>query len=931
MRVYELARDLGQTSRELLAALEKMGIAVEDHASRLNEAEQAKVKQKFAKAPAAKKKKAAKAKAKPAPEKEPEKPAPAKARVVVKRRRAVAPQATPEAASPVIEEAAAVGAAPEAPTTAAAEAVGAPPVEKEPVEAAPPESAPSSVADTEPETAPVAEKTATPPGLTPRVTEDIIAQQATKKRVVIDLNPKPKAKPAPKPEAVEPEAPVAKTAPAEPKPRRAPLPSAADRVRRLQKGNLATPEGLTPHLGAAPEAPKERVIIELPKAAPAKSAKVEKKDRKKGREDAPAASAGTQRPGAGVGRTDALPAHKRKWQSFKGKKGKGRGEQRDPFSRRRGKTATAESSRPRVKAIRVQEGATVKEFADTMGIKAAVIIGELMKMGTMVTLNDPIDIDAAQLIAEAMDVKMEVVLEKTEEELLEVVEDAPESLKSRAPVVTIMGHVDHGKTSLLDYIRNARVVAKEAGGITQHIGAYAVESERGKIVFLDTPGHAAFTTMRARGAQVTDIVVLVVAADDGAMPQTVEAINHARQAKVPIIVAITKMDKPEANPDKVLQSLTEYELVSEEWGGDTQFCKVSAHTGDGVDSLLEAISLQAEIMELKANPDKSAVGMVVEARLDRGRGPVATVLVQSGTLKVGDFFVTGVHTGRVRAMADDMGNRLQEAGPATPIEVIGLEGVPQAGDTLIAVTNERAAKEVASDRHIKERARTLAREKKMSLDDFFSQVKEEEAAELAIVMRGDVQGSIEAIQEGLEKLSTSKVKVKVLHTGVGGITETDVMLAAASNAVIVGFSIRPEPKAAKLAEAEGVDIRLYNVIYNLMDDVKAAMEGLLSPEYKERSLGKAEVREVFQVPKVGLVAGSYVTEGTILRNCAGLRVVRDHVVLHEGPLNALRRFKDDVKEVKTGFECGISFERFNDIKVGDYIEAFAMDEIAAKL
>ncbi|MBI5137134.1 MAG: translation initiation factor IF-2 [Nitrospirae bacterium] len=893
MRVYELARDLGLTSRELLAALEKMGVTVEDHASRLSDEDIAKARQKLDKGAAAKKKAPARGGAAPAPEPEQEAETDlGKARMVVVKRRRVAVQ---EPARPVAVEAPAPSAPQEATATETA--------------------APKGVRHVSAEAA-----ASTPAGLTPHVSAEELTAQRTRERVVIDLEAhKPKARKA-VPEAIKPvEA---------PKRPATSLPSAADRVRTLEKGRLTAPKGLTPHMDEAPAAQRERVVIDLPQATPARPpAKVEKKERKKGRpEPAPQPPADTQ------DRSGGPAGHKRKWQSFKGKKGKGKGrEDLDHFAMQRRKEVPVEGSRPRVKAIKIQEGATVKEFADALGVKAAIIIAEMMKLGTMVTLNDPIDLDAAQLIAGAMEVNMEVVLEKTEEQLLEVVEDTPESLKSRAPVVTIMGHVDHGKTSLLDKIRTSRVAAREAGGITQHIGAYAVETPRGRIVFLDTPGHEAFTAMRARGAQVTDIVVLVVAADDGVMPQTVEAINHAKGAHVPIIVAITKMDKPDANPDKVRQTLTEYELVSEAWGGDTQFAEVSAHTGAGIDALLERILLQSEIMELKANPDKLAVGMVVEARLDRGRGPVATVLIQSGTLRVGDFFVTGTHTGRVRAMADDLGTRLDSAGPATPVEIIGLEGVPNAGDTLISVTNEKAAKAVASDRRIKERTRALAREKKLSLVDLFAKMQEQETIELPLVLRADVQGSVEAIQDGLEKLSTDKVKVRVLHTGVGGITETDVMLAAASNAIVIGFSVRPEPKAAKLAEVEGVDIRLYNIIYNLIDDVKAAMEGLLEPLYKERSLGRAEVRDVFQVPKVGAVAGCYVLEGTILRHCAGLRVVRDNVVVHEGPLNALRRFKEDVKEVKSGFECGISFERFNDIKVGDIIEAFALDEIAATL
>jgi translation initiation factor IF-2 len=884
MQVFELARDLGLTSRELLAALAKMDIEVEDHASILDAGDEKRIRQKFTKkAPATKKKKAAPA-AKKAAEPPKEKPAP-KARVVVKRRRAAARPAET------------------APAQAEAEA----PAAEAPVEAPPKKRSVKSAA----ERIAAAPAASTPPGLTPHVTEEE-APAEPKERVVIDLEPK-----KPKPSAPPKEAAAAKPG--------APLPSAGDRVRAAKPGAIETPKGLTPHLEAEPEAPKERVVIDLPSEAPARPAKPEK--RKRSRDAAP------PEPGGAPARPAPPPPGRRKWQSFKGKKGRGRGREErhlDEFTRPR-REGQHEITRPRVRAIRIQEGTTVKEFADALGVKVSAIIGELMKMGAMATLNDPMDMDAAQLIADTLGVNMEVVLEKTEDELLEVTEDAPGDLKPRAPVVTIMGHVDHGKTSLLDAVREARVTAGEAGGITQHIGAYAVDTNRGRVVFLDTPGHEAFTSMRARGAQLTDLVVLVVAADDGVMPQTVEAIHHAREAKVPIIVAITKVDKPEAQPDKVISALSEHELIPEDWGGETQYAKVSAHTKEGIPELLEKILLQAEIMELKANPDKPAVGHVVEARLDRGRGPVATVLVQAGTLKVGDFFVVGTHTGRVRAMSDDLGHKMETAGPATPVEIIGVEGVPLAGEPFNAVTNEKAAKEVAGDRRQSERLRELAREKKMSLDDLFSKMQEEETVELPLVIRGDVQGSVEAIQDALTKLSTDQVRVKVLHTGVGGITETDVMLASASNAIIIGFSVRPEPKASKLAESEGVDIRGYNVIYDLVEDVKAAMEGLLKPHIKEKVLGRAEVREVFQIPKVGAVAGCFVLDGTIQRNCDGLRVLRDNVIVHEGPLNALRRFKEDVKEVAKGYECGVSFERFNDVKVGDVIEAFALEEVAAKL
>ncbi|MDH4229710.1 MAG: translation initiation factor IF-2 [Nitrospirota bacterium] len=944
MRVFELARDLEVTSRELLAVLGKMGVSVEDHASRLSDEDVARVRQKLGKAVAAPKpqrKSRSKAASQP-PAPPQESPAEPRVRVLVKRRRA-----GQGAEADVAQEAAAAAHAPETHPSGHADDAPADVHADTPTQVTPEAepAPPRTQARKGPETrgggilkkgVGSRQDSPTPPGLTPHLSAEEMQNTPQRQRVVIDLEAHKPRKPARADKVVapveEPAAPEAEPAEIAAPRRPTALPSAGDRVRTARTGDIATPHGLTPHLDMSSQPQRERVVIDLPSPAPpATRAKPEKRERKK-RETGAATPAATTTPAAEPGR-GAADAHKRKWQSFKGKKGKGRGRDDfdEQFSRPERKNFASETSRPRVRAIRIQEGVTVKEFADALGIKVGSVIGELLKMGALATLNDPVDLDAAQLIASDLGVNMEVVLDKTEDELLQVLQDTPEQLKSRPPVVTIMGHVDHGKTSLLDAIRASRVVAGEAGGITQHIGAYLVETSQGQIVFLDTPGHEAFTAMRARGAQVTDIVVLVVAADDGIMPQTAEAIAHAREAGVPIIVAITKVDKPDANPERVTQQMTEYNLVPEEWGGDVQFARVSAHTRQGLDELLAKILLQAEVLELQANPDKPATGHVVEARLDRGRGPVATVLVQAGTLRVGDFFVVGQHTGRVRAMHDDLGIRMDSAGPAIPVEIIGLEGVPSAGDPFNAVTNERSAKDVANTRRASERSRELAREKKMSLDDLFKRMQQQEVMELAVVLRGDVQGSVEAIREGLEKLSTDRVKVKVLHTGVGGITETDVMLASASKAVVIGFSVRPEPKAARLAEQEGVDIRLYSIIYNLLDDVKAAMQGLLAPEYKERTLGRAEVREVFQVPKVGAVAGCSVVDGTILRACAGLRVIRDNVVVHEGKLSQLRRFKEDVKEVRQGYECGISFERFSDIKVGDVIEAYAMDEVAAKM
>ncbi len=491
--------------------------------------------------------------------------------------------------------------------------------------------------------------------------------------------------------------------------------------------------------------------------------------------------------------------------------------------------------------------------------------------------------------------------------------------------------MDHGKTSLLDSIRETNVVSREAGGITQHIGAYQVSLKGRDITFLDTPGHAAFTAMRARGAQVTDIVVLVVAADDGVMPQTREAVSHAKAAGVPIIVAINKIDKPDAKPDRVKQELAEFELTPEEWGGQTIFCEVSAKKKIGLEHLLEMILIQADVLELKANPEKMARGAVIEAKLDRGRGPVATVLVQSGTLKVGDFFVTGAQFGKVRALINDKGERIESAGPSRPAEVIGFSSVPLAGDRFAVIEEERKARQIAELRQTKQRSTEMGSLKKVTLEDLHSQIQEGMVKELNIVIKADVSGSAGAIVDSLEKLSTTAVKLKVIHSSVGAITETDVMLAAASNAIIIGFSVRAEPKATELAQREGVDIRLYNIIYNAIDDIKAAMEGLLEPTLKERILGRAEVRQTFHVSKIGTIAGSYVIDGVMTRQNDGVRVLRDNVLVYTGKLHSLKRFKDDVREVQTGYECGIGVENFNDLKVGDIIEAYVIDKVAAKL
>lgn len=592
-----------------------------------------------------------------------------------------------------------------------------------------------------------------------------------------------------------------------------------------------------------------------------------------------------------------------------------------------------EITKPRRKSVKLSAGVSVKEFAELIGQRPADVVRKLMEMGQMVTFNQSINLEAASLIAEEYGTKVEVSTEKAGEALLEEAAQSSgeEHAVPRPPVVTIMGHVDHGKTSLLDAIRQTKVAEGEAGGITQHIGAYMVGVRDKQVTFLDTPGHEAFTAMRARGAKATDIVILVVAADDGVMPQTVEAIHHAKAAGVPLIVAINKVDKPGANVDRVKNALTEHGLVAESWGGDTIMVEVSAKQRTGLDHLLEMILLQAEVLELKADPERMAKGLVIEAKLDRGRGPIATVLVQSGTLHVGDAFVVGNFSGRVRALITDTGKKTVEAGPSVPVEVIGLPGVPSAGDVFTIVKDERVAREIAQERAMKQRAADLAGPAKVSLDDLFAKIQEGNVKELPIVIKADVQGSAEALAAAVEKMPAGAVKLRVMHTGVGGITETDILLAAASKAIVIGFNIRPEPKAAALAEREGVDVRLYSIIYDALNDIRAAMEGLLEPTLKERVLGRAEVRQMFTIPKAGLVAGCYVVDGAISRASAGVRVIRDSVVVYEGKLGSLRRFKDDVREVQQGYECGITVENFNDLKAGDIIEAFAIDKVAAKL
>lgn len=582
--------------------------------------------------------------------------------------------------------------------------------------------------------------------------------------------------------------------------------------------------------------------------------------------------------------------------------------------------------------ITYEEGITVGELADKINKDASEIIKKLFLLGVVANINQGLDTETVELICADYDIESELEVHVDAMDLenyFDVEDENDESLIERPAVVTIMGHVDHGKTTLLDSIRNTRVTAGEAGGITQHIGAYQIENNNKKITFLDTPGHAAFTTMRARGAQVTDITILVVAADDGVMPQTIEAINHAKAAEVPIIVAVNKVDKPTANPDRVMQELGEHGLYPEDWGGDTIFVQLSAIQGDGIDDLLEMIGLVSEIEELKAKPDRAAVGTVIEAELDKSRGPAASLLVQNGTLEVGDSLVVGNTYGRVRAMVSDLGKRIKSAGPSTPVEITGLHDVPQAGDRFVVFKNEKQARQIGEKRQQDNILKQRQDSKSVSLDNLFEQMKQGEMKDLNIIIKGDVQGSVEALAVSLMKIDVEGVNVRIIHTAVGAINASDVTLAAASNGIIIGFNVRPDAGAKRAAEEENVDMRLHRIIYKVIEEIESAMKGLLDPEYEEKVIGQAEVRQTFKVSKVGTIAGSYVTEGKITRD-SRVRIIRDGIVIFEGELDTLKRFKDDAKEVATGYECGITIEKFNDIKEGDIFEAFKMVEIERK-
>ena len=629
------------------------------------------------------------------------------------------------------------------------------------------------------------------------------------------------------------------------------------------------------------------------------------------------------------GRRDNMSAGKEKFRNQKGGKNANLSNKRKQEEAEKMRRLQLEVIKKTPLKVQIPDEISVGELASRMKKTGAEVVKCLMKNGVMASLSQMIDFDTASFVAEELGCKVEKeVVVTIEERLIDDHVDTEEELALRAPVVVVMGHVDHGKTSLLDYVRNASVAAGEAGGITQHIGAYQVQINGKPITFLDTPGHEAFTSMRARGAMITDIAILVVAADDGIKPQTVESINHAKAAGIPVIVAINKMDKPEANPERIKQQLTEYELVAEDWGGDTIICPISAKTGMGIDNLLEMVALTAEVGELKANANRAASGTVIEARLDKGRGPIATLLVQNGTLRQGDIIIAGTTVGRVRAMVNDKGQRMTEAGPSVPVEITGLSEVPVAGATFNAVADERLARELVEQRKAEEKAKANAPVTSVSLEDLFNQIQAGEMKNLNIIVKADVQGSVEAVKASLEKISNDEVRVRVIHGAVGAISESDIMLASTSNAIIVGFNVRPDAAARDSAARNHVDMRMYRVIYDAIDEISAAMKGMLAPKFREAIIGHAEIRQTYKVSSVGTVAGCYVTDGKIQRSCE-VRIVRDGIVVHEGHLASLQRFKDAVKEVASGYECGLNFEKYNDIKEGDIVEAFVMEQIQA--
>ena len=876
IRVYELARDLNMTNKSLIEKIKDMDIDVEikSHMSALEDEAVAQIKAGLF---GQKSETVVETRVKPT--------------VIRRRKKTVTVEVPPE-----------IEAAEEAPAeaeTAPAEEPSTPPTSAEPVAT----ETPAATAETEIETKVEAEKEA-----------DKAAEPEAPATVET---------PAPEPVAAEPSVEVKSKQAL----KKAKKKDQAATIIRMPVPSAAKEPAAEPLRGKAPVRPAEKVVALRPappsRGAPGEEPTKEAKKKKKKRQ-AEGAEADNKffKKKISFRKKEVIEGAALYGSRQRPRKGKKGGKAKAAGPAQKTQITTAKAIKRRVK---IDEAIVLSDLAKRMGIKAGEMIKTLMGMGVMTTVNQTIDFDTAALVAAEFDYEVELAAFE-EETFLKVEADDPTRQIERSPVVTIMGHVDHGKTSLLDVIRKTRITDIEAGGITQHIGAYHVITDKGKIAFLDTPGHEAFTAMRARGAQVTDIVVLVVAADDGAMPQTIEAINHARAANVPIIVAVNKIDKDNANTDRVYRELAEQGLTPEDWGGDTIFVKVSAKQNIGIDDLLDLILLQAEVLELKADPEKRAYGHVVESKIDPGRGAIATVLVQEGTLHTGDAVVCGVYSGKVRAMLNDRGQMVDAAGPSIPVEVIGLSGVPMAGDELIAVADEKNAKQISEHRIQKHRSKELAKTGRLSLEKLFEQMQQGEVKDLNLILKADVHGSIEALADSLTKLSNEEVNINIVHSATGTITESDVSLASVSNAIIIGFNVRPATKVQMLANEEGVDMRFYNVIYDVIKDIKNAIAGMMSSTFEERVLGRAEVRDTFHVPKIGTIAGCYVTEGRIERGRL-LRVLRDGVVQYEGKNASLRRFKDDVKEVQSGYECGVGVENYNDIKVGDVLECYYLEEI----
>ncbi|MEM6531000.1 MAG: translation initiation factor IF-2 [Myxococcota bacterium] len=887
VRVHELAKEFGLENKEALTLLQQEGVSVKTHSSSVDEDEGRAALRKHKAAPDDEKPKANKRAGMMIIKKKKKKPEEAEV--------AAAPAAEDDAAAPVTEE----------PAPAAEEVAAAAPVEAAPEVEAPSEPAP--VAE-EPESTPVVEAEASP---------------------AAEAQPEATAAPA---EAASAEPSPEETASGNGEaaaPKDAAKPGGAKVVRMIDRDKLVERAGRRvgtdrPSRGDGQKFGRvtELRVVNDPFGRGREMINVDKNNRGK------PGGKGNQRRGPGG------PGGGRKGRDFGRERTMTSRLRRKNPGRKKQKVSNAPSPmKDSKKVVKMDETITLGDFAQQMGVKVNELIGKLMSMGEMMTINQPIDFDMAEMLATDYGWTVQSIA-FDEEEALGVAEEPEfedDELEERPPVVTIMGHVDHGKTSLLDAIRKTKVTAGEAGGITQHIGAYQVELKgKGKVTFIDTPGHAAFTEMRARGAKVTDIVILVVAADDGVMPQTKEAIQHAQAAEVPIIVAINKIDKPEANPDKVTQELTSFNLVPEAWGGDTLYVNTSALNGTGLEELLESILLQSEVMELKAHPTREAMGVVVEAQLDKGRGAVATILVQHGQMKRGDAIVVGEHSGKVRAMTDDEGKQLKEVGPSAAVEIIGLDGVPSAGDTFNVVDSPEKAREVAQYRAEQRAKKEAAARKKTSLDDLMSRMTGEEAVTLKVVLKADVQGSSEAVRDALAKLSTDEVKVDVIYSGVGGISESDIMLAAASDGLVLGFNVRPDSKARQIGDREGVDIRTYSIIYEMVDEVKKAMEGQLAPDTQEKVVGRADVREVFQITKVGTIAGCRVIEGKAMRS-ARVRVLRDNVQVYDSTVSSLKHYKDDVREVDQGQECGVGVEGFNDIKNQDQLEFYTIEEVRRTL